>query len=465
MLRGVLVSVLPLVVVLGCQSKPASNETPATASGAPIASAAPASKAAALPAVPVPPEPPPPQAAKAGEVPELEAKLAADKVYQGLWTPERANERVFLLTAISDMISAGALHKAAEDAVNAANLGETLVTINKIIWRTGKLPQGFGAKFDAYLAANKADPQLGVWAPEIKGKPLFDATALAMWLHPNEPGYVRERLRALVRGPYPYRKDAPVVRAWLMQPGEIAGRLGALGSFNQQDCEMLGHRWTEKTLPNGEKQLDCSPGEKAFVAQEDAVVGTWSQVIANPALPNSVASDSMKHVFRGNHTVSVRMEDKKTPSFKWSFEQGKHFVGYLYGEFEHRREFRLRSADEAEIVESNGKVLGTYVRDGSAIAQGKTSVALYEMKGVTDPNTLVVGRSYVLDRETPLMPDPEPADPVAALAQMKKLPKGSTFSIVSKRVVSGKPWYAVRTDLGSGWFNSIALAGQGLEAK
>lgn len=463
MLRGVLLFVLPLVIALGCKSKTASTEAPT------IATAAPASSAAPLPAVPVPAEPSPPQAAKIAEVPELEAKLAADQAYQQLWAPEHAKERALLLTAISDMISAGAMHQAAEDAVNAAKLADTLVLINKIVWRTGKLPQGFVAKLDAYLAASKATPQLGTWAPEVKNEPLFDATALAMWLHPNDPGYVRERLRALMKGPYPYRKDAPVVRAWLMAPAEIASRLAALGSFNQQDCELIGHRWTETTQPNGEKQLNCLPPDKPFVVQAEAVVGTWALVIANPSMPNSVASDSMKHVFRADHTVGVRMEDKKTPTFKWSFEQGKHFVGYKYGDFEHRREFRLRSADEADIVEpSNGKVLGTYVRDGSPLARAKTSVALFEAKNVTDPNTLVVGRSYVLDRETPLMPDPEPADPMAAIAQMKKIPAGSTFFVVTKRTVAGKPWYEVRTALGapvSGWFNSTALAGQALEAK
>jgi hypothetical protein len=462
MRRGVILSVLALVVALGCKSKNVSNEVSAVSTVAPLPSAV------GAPAVPIPAEPPPSQAAKVGEVPELEAKLAADKAYQDVWAPDHANERAILLTALADMLSAGGLHKAAQDALNTSNLQETFTTITKIVNRTGKLPQSFTAKFETYLAANKADPQLGVWAPEVKGRALFDATALAMWLHPNEPGYVRERLRAMMRGPYPYLPDAPVARAWLMKPQEIASRLVALGSFNQQDCEMLGHRWTE-TTSNGQKQVSCAPPDKPFVAQDESVVGTWDLIIANPSMPNSVASDSMKHVFRADHTVSVRMEEKKTPSFKWSFEQGKHFVGYKYGEFDHRREFRLRSADEADIVESNGNVLGSYVRVGSQLAQGKTSVALFaSTKSLTDPTTLVVGRSYILDRETPLMPEPDPADPLAALAKMKKIPAGSTFSVLSKTDVAGKPWYAVRTALNgavTGWFNSTALAGQALGTK
>jgi hypothetical protein len=109
------------------------------------------------------------------------------------------------------------------------------------------------------------------------------------------------------------------------------------------------------------------------------------------------------------------------------------------------------------------------VRDGSQLAQGKTPVALFApLKTLTDPTTLVVGRSYVLDRQTPLMPDPEPADPVAALSLVKKIAPGASFTILSTRAVAGTPWYAVRTTLGgpvTGWFNSTALAGQALAAK
>lgn len=176
-----------------------------------------------------------------------------------------------------------------------------------------------------------------------------------------------------------------MAREWLMKPAEIAARLSALGSFTQQDCELIGHRWTEATAPNGQRQVTCAPDQKTFVAQDASVVGTWVLVIANPAMRNSVASDTMKHVFRPDHTVSVRMEEKQTPIFQWTFQQGKHFVAYKYGEFDHRRQFRLRSADEADVVESNGKVLNSYVREGSPLARSKTPVALFGAKTFNDP--------------------------------------------------------------------------------
>src|SRR5262249_54587782 len=58
---------------------------------------------------PVPPEPTPPNAAKASEVPGLEAKLAADKNYVAIWSPDHATDRALLLTALSDIVAYGTM--------------------------------------------------------------------------------------------------------------------------------------------------------------------------------------------------------------------------------------------------------------------------------------------------------------------------------------------------------------------
>ncbi|HVH44498.1 MAG TPA: hypothetical protein VM925_19225, partial [Labilithrix sp.] len=222
---------------------------------------------------------------------------------------------------------------------------------------------------------------------------------------------------------------------------------------------------SEKLGPDGKAVYACDPPEAPpFVAEKQSVVGAWEQVINNPSMPNSVASDTMRHVFNANGTVTVRMEETKPATFKWTFDQGKHFVAYKYGEFDHKREFHLRSADEAEVLE-NGKVLDTYVREGSALAHKKTPVALFGGKGSTDVSALAIGKSYVLDRETPLMPDPDPADPIAAIAKMKKVPAGSSFSILGKRSVGNALWYQVKVGSDTGWFNKTALLGQTLTSK
>jgi hypothetical protein len=157
-----------------------------------------------------------------------------------------------------------------EAAVKRAKLAEAVTTIQRVLWRVGKLPTDFTTRVEAHLAANKTAPRLGLWAAEEKGKPLVDATALAMWLHPNDPSYVRERMFALVKGPFPARKDAPVARSWLANLGEVINRLGALGDFKKEDCLALGARWSEKPTANGQTQNACEPADAPAEAKPNA---------------------------------------------------------------------------------------------------------------------------------------------------------------------------------------------------
>jgi hypothetical protein len=133
-------------------------------------------------------------------------------------------------------------------------------------------------------------------------------------------------------------------------------------------------------------------------------IGTWNEVIANPTYPNSIASDSMRHMFRENGTVLVRMDETKPQAFKWSFANNVHTVVYKYGKFEHAREFRMRSADEADVVESNGHVLGTYLREGSLAASKKASVSIFgetaAAKDAVDVTTLADGSSWTLAKHS-----------------------------------------------------------------
>lgn len=214
---------------------------------------------------------------------------------------------------------------------------------------------------------------------------------------------------------------------------------------------------------------DSAPASPVPTGERASIVGTWDEVVTSTAMPNSIASDSMRHTFRADGTVTVRMDEGKPKTFRWKSAHGKYVVEYKYGQYDHPREFRLRSADEAEVVESNGYVLAAYIREGSTLAQQKTSVSIFAQVAATrnaiDVNALVVGRSYVLGRQTPLMPDPDPQDPIAALALVRNVTTDSTFVVLGKRTVSGVVWYQVRTAVGdhvTGWFNSIALLGQHL---
>ena len=79
-----------------------------------------------------------------------------------------------------------------------------------------------------------------------------------------------------------------------------------------------------------------------------------------------------------------------------------------------------------------------------------------------DPTELQPGEQYTLSRKTPVMPDPDPADPMAAMDLMSYVPPGTVMVIKGTRSVDGHLWYEVTTDGDWGWVNSTALFGQGL---
>jgi hypothetical protein len=87
-----------------------------------------------------------------------------------------------------------------------------------------------------------------------------------------------------------------------------------------------------------------------------------------------------------------------------------------------------------------------------------------------NPLELEIGRTYIVSKQTPLMPSHSPADPLAALQQMKQIPKGGLFKVLETVKKRGSPWYKVvardqmKSPIGEGWINSTALLGQELKA-
>ncbi len=84
-----------------------------------------------------------------------------------------------------------------------------------------------------------------------------------------------------------------------------------------------------------------------------------------------------------------------------------------------------------------------------------------------DPTqSLRVGQVLELSKGTPLMPELEPADPIAALQRMRSLPSLTTIEVRKTAMKGPILYYFVeatspsKTPLGSGWINSIALMGQ-----
>ena len=83
-----------------------------------------------------------------------------------------------------------------------------------------------------------------------------------------------------------------------------------------------------------------------------------------------------------------------------------------------------------------------------------------------DFQSLKVNQTYSVTKETPLMPEFEPSDPMAAMSNIKYLPVGCRIRILSIRTKLNSPWYEVQAInksgevLGRGWVNSTALIGQ-----
>jgi len=86
---------------------------------------------------------------------------------------------------------------------------------------------------------------------------------------------------------------------------------------------------------------------------------------------------------------------------------------------------------------------------------------------------LTTDRVYTVTRETPLMPEFIPVDPLAAISpeglrRIKRLQERSTFVPIMMRRKRGIPWFYVSASapdgehIGKGWVNSTALLGGGV---
>ncbi|WP_438002681.1 hypothetical protein WME89_27380 [Sorangium sp. So ce321] len=191
----------------------------------------------------LPPEPAPSEARLASEVPALEAKLAANRVYVTVWDPARSAERTLLLSAVSQTLSAGGFYGLVMTALKTKKeIEDAAVQLFLIHVRIGRYPDDFSTQLKAHLDAVKGEPRLGVWNPYSKGQVPHDYAALAAWVHRDQPAYIRELLAARKGGPVswsrpevldrPYLSDEAAALEWLarldtLQPAEQA-RLEAL---------------------------------------------------------------------------------------------------------------------------------------------------------------------------------------------------------------------------------------------
>jgi hypothetical protein len=242
-----------------------------------------------------------------------------------------------LLTAISDGLAYGSPHTAVAAVLKEAGLMDAVNMLGGILARSGKLPADFTTRVDAYLAANKTAPRLGLWNPYEKGKPGVDATALAMWMHPNDAPYVRERMLALVNGPYNYTGKEPERRRWLMDLPEVAERVNALGAFTKEDCTMLGHEF-HVTTTGGVTSASCVPPAKKPQQPklgDEFTLGDFTYWVKSIEVVNTVGSEFVhKEASEGAKFVLVHFairnntnstETVLTDDFKIEDAKGREF--------------------------------------------------------------------------------------------------------------------------------------------
>jgi len=91
-----------------------------------------------------------------------------------------------------------------------------------------------------------------------------------------------------------------------------------------------------------------------------------------------------------------------------------------------------------------------------------------EQSEYVDVQSLKLNTTFSISRKTPLMPQFEPSDPLAALNDIKYLQPECRIRILSIKNKYNFPWYEVQAinkegkSIGKGWINSTALVGQNI---
>jgi hypothetical protein len=221
------------------------------------------------------------------DVPDLEAKLAANQTYTHVWEPGHEEERTLLLSGLSQLLAEGGFTGEVRTAVNAKpQMKDTLIKLWMLHARLGHFPDALTAAVQRHLAAVHAEPHLGLWKAPTKGKPPHEYTALAVWLNQERPEYMRELIaarRAVVgswdvpdpkqplQHPYLAVEQAALERLALLAPLDAAEQTrlaevrAAAGSLRVPLATLLGE------YHDNEVRADLA--YKGKVVQVDGVVG------------------------------------------------------------------------------------------------------------------------------------------------------------------------------------------------
>lgn len=231
MSRSSFLFMLSFALSVGCQPKTDASTASTADAGA---TATPIAPRAALP-----PEPAPPVADKASEVPDLEAKLAADKTYAAVWTGPRADLNAFLAYE-SELLATGGAPAALGSTIKGKKLQDAGIKLFMVFARVGKFPDDFAKKLATHLDATKAEPHAGTWSTFTKGGPTHDHAALAAWSRPEDAALLREHIASRKAGAGPFGWESwqgkgNVPRPWLVDEGAALDRLAIVGKLTPEE--------------------------------------------------------------------------------------------------------------------------------------------------------------------------------------------------------------------------------------
>ena len=187
-------------------------------------------------------DPPPPTAHLASELPELEAKLTADRRFQSL-TPEADSEatRIYL-TVVSKLVAEGRAPIAFTQKARRLHLMDVAITTYLFVVRSGRLPDATAKLASEFLEKAASAPHLGTWSGDQ-----FDVTALAAWLRRDDVRYLRELISARQQHGWTNyaanREFEPPWIPWLALPGAAYERLSRMTDVSDAEwaswCDAL----------------------------------------------------------------------------------------------------------------------------------------------------------------------------------------------------------------------------------
>lgn len=187
---------------------------------------------------------------------------------------------------------------------------------------------------------------------------------------------------------------------------------------------------------------------------------------------------------KGN-IIPSEVEFKKISSDAWKKYRGRWKTGtvfmyvkdmpansmaYAASEFEHSRILKFWVNNQAlEVHEYSKRRRAKTAKKQPPGRSGETENHV----AVDDEGQLKIGKQYTLKKRTPLMPGPSPEKGVDGLIRSLKkaiyLKPSDTILITMKKNVGSTLWYGVMAynvnadSIGTGWINSTALIGQGLQ--